>query len=198
MSDELIESELRRALDAAAWAEVDRLAQLLDERDAVRAARVVSLRSAALWYAEQGLRVFPVQPRAKVPFPRSRGCHDATSELAQVARWWGAAPDANIGIATGHLVDVIDVDGLAGNIALARDVLDETPRRGLPHVLGAVSTPRAGGRHLYVAATGDGNHAGICGSSVDYRGRGGYVIAPPSVTDAGVYRWTRALDVAAL
>jgi hypothetical protein len=105
---------------------------------------------------------------------------------------WSWQPQANIGLATGFVVDVIDVDGPAGLQSLAR-------MTSLPSVVGIVSTPRAGGMHLYVPATGRGNRAGIA-PAIDYRGLGGYVVAPPSVftshtgTD-GTYTWRRPLAI---
>lgn len=187
---ELVEQMTREAMREGAWTEVTRLARLLDEYDAQR--RTASLAGAALWYAKQGLLVFPIQPRIKEPYARSHGCLDATSDVEQVAAWWRAAPNSNIGIATGHLVDVIDIDGYRGNVSLLR-LLDESPH-ALDACLGKVFTPRAGGRHFYMPATGLGNGAALA-LGIDYRGKGGYVLAPPSVTDIGVYRWTTALDV---
>jgi hypothetical protein len=47
--------------------------------------------------------------------------------------------------------------------------------------------------HLYVPANpAVGNGAGLL-PNVDYRGAGGYVVAPPSRTDVGSYRWLRPL-----
>jgi len=42
----------------------------------------------------------------------SNGKHDASSDLAQIATWWDANPDANIGLRTGEMsgVVVLDVD----------------------------------------------------------------------------------------
>ena len=179
-----------------------------DDLDAINAAAAVldrfdvrpplpSLGASALWYAEQGLAVFRLQPGRKTPLPGSRGCKDATTDLEQVRAWWTEHPEANIGIATGHLVDVIDLDGLEGQLSWLR--LVEEP----PTIYGKVSTPRPGGGHLYVAAVpGTGNRAGIL-PSVDYRGTGGYVVAPPSVITEGNgypgrYEWVRPIDVAAI
>lgn len=151
------------------------------------------LGASALWYAEQGLAVFPLQPAAKVPMRGSRGCKDATADPDRVRAWWEQRPDANIGLATGHLVDVIDIDGPAG-VASWAAMLD-----ALPPALGKVSTPRPGGTHLYVAAVpGRGNKARLL-PGVDYRGTGGYVVAPPSVNADGVaYRWRAPLDLTGL
>jgi len=64
-------------------------------------------------------------------------------------------------------------------------------------VIGKVITPRCGD-HLYVRASGDGNTSGLL-PGIDYRGRGGYVVAPPSIGPNGVrYTWTRPIDLAAL
>jgi hypothetical protein len=57
-----------------------------------------------------------------------------------------------------------------------------------------VSTPRAGGVHRFVRATGRGNGQRIA-PGLDYRGRGGYVVAPPSVVEGRRYTWLRALDL---
>lgn len=170
----------------------------LDAADTAREQRLSApgaLGAAAAWYARQGLRVFPVQPRSKVPYPGSKGCHDATSDIDQVRTWWAARPDANIGLATGHLVDVFDVDGLDGIIALRWGADDQVR---LPPLLGHATTPRGGGWHLYVPAAGQPNKAHVF-ASVDYRGAGGYVVAPPSVGGNGRrYRWLRPLDLSRL
>ena len=54
---------------------------------------------AALKFAEDGLRVFPVNA-TKEPLTE-HGFYDATTEPATIKRWWRKAPDANVAIATG-------------------------------------------------------------------------------------------------
>lgn len=162
----------------------------VDAHDPASRAVTASLAGSALWYAKRGLRVFPLRPGGKQPQPGSHGCKDASNDPEQVARWWAQAPEANVGIATGHLVDVIDVDGPQGNVSLAR-LLGDHPHL-LANRLGHVLTPRPGGRHFYVPADGDLGNGASLAPGIDYRGRGGYVVAPPSRTEVGVYRWTGA------
>jgi hypothetical protein len=131
--------------------------------------------------------------------PGSHGCKEATTDPAAITRWWGRWPSANIGLATGHLVDVVDFDGPQAHAAWGATYGE---RWGGLQVLGTVSTPRAGGLHLYVPASGVGNRAGVKNGTkllphVDYRGLGGYVVAPPSSRPDGTYRWLRALEIAA-
>lgn len=190
-TDEQLEQQIRAAADAGDTATIDRLGALLDERDAARP--TPALLASALWYAEQGIPVFALQALSKVPMRGSSGCKDATTDADRIRAWWAQTPDANIGLATGHTVDVVDIDGLVGQTSRAHQWGMFT---GL-NVIGKVSTPRAGGLHLFVPASGQGNKAGLL-PGVDYRGTGGYVVAAPSRTDVGAYRWTVPLDVAAL
>lgn len=191
------EAELRAAIDADDVEAIKRLEPIIDALD-VKPDKA-SLHAAALWYAAEGLRVFPLTPGTKIPLKGSGGCKDATSDAARIDAWWKGNPKLNIGIATGHLVDVIDVDGYDGVVSVTRAVSQ------LPTVIGKVSTPRPGGNHYYVAAVpGRGNKAGIL-PSVDYRGTGGYVVAPPSVITGngpgehpGTYTWYQPLDLSGL
>lgn len=191
---------------------------LVDKLDVPKAAP--TLASAALWYVEQGFPVFPILVGRKIPSPKcvackDKGCpgpeacghelchgfKDATTDRATVADWWTRFPHANIGLATGHLFDVVDVDGPLGQASRAKhwdDIFGQIDADAVAKVL----TPRPGGMHLYVPPTGDGNSTSIV-AGVDYRGLGGYVLAPPSVIAAGgkdhpgTYRFlgTPSLDV---
>jgi hypothetical protein len=153
-----------------------------------------ALGAAAGWYARRGLPVLPLAPGTKVPLggtccagTHARGSAQALANPAAAAYWWRQHPDANVGLATGWSVDVIDVDGPAG----WRSWLD-----GLdwPPVLGTVSTPRDGGVHRYVRVTGRSNGQRIA-PGIDFRGRGGYVVAPPSVIDGRRYAWVDPLTM---
>jgi hypothetical protein len=135
-------------------------------------------------YAVMGWPVFPCRPGAKTPLTE-HGCRDATTDLEQVAGWSRRWPDANIGLATGAPgPDVVDVDvknGAPGRATYTR-LRDAGLLRG---AFAVVATP-SGGRHLYYAGSEQGNGS-LRDLGVDFRSRGGYVLAPPSQA-AGLYR----------
>lgn len=194
------EQALRAALDTGDTDQITAAEALVDKLE--RPQPKASLPAAALWYAEQGIPVFRLLPGRKHPFPGSHGLHDATTDTSQVVEWWTATPEANIGIATGHRFDVVDIDGPLGQKSRAEhwdDIFAQIDADQVAKVL----TPRPGGMHIYVPVTGVGNSQGIV-TGVDYRGNGGYVVAPPSVIHAGGkdhpghYRFLGTPDLAAL
>lgn len=175
------EQQLRDALDTGDGAQIAAATSLIDRLERPRPKS--NLLSAALWYAEQGVPVFPLIPGRKHPFKGSHGLLDATTDPSKITDWWTATPEANIGLATGHLFDVVDIDGPAGQQSRA-DNWDAIFAAIDDDNLGKVLTPRPGGMHIYVPPTGDPNGTNIV-PGVDYRGLGGYVLAPPSVIVAG-------------
>jgi hypothetical protein len=46
------------------------------------------------------------------------GVNDATTNRARILAWWTSHPQANIGLATGHRFDVLDIDGPGGEQAI--------------------------------------------------------------------------------
>jgi Bifunctional DNA primase/polymerase, N-terminal len=107
------------------------------------------------------------------------GVKDATTNRARVLAWWTQQPQANIGLATGHLFDVLDVDGPTGTQAIRTFAAGHAL-----HSSGPLVRTGGGGWHYYLAPTGSGNRAGVL-ERVDWRGRGGYVVAPPSRHHSG-------------
>jgi hypothetical protein len=143
---------------------------------------------AALGYATHGIRVFSIQPNDKRPFPGSHGCLDATTDTDVITRWWTDHPNANVAIATGAGLVVIDIDtkngkdGWGSLDALMRD------HGELPGTRWA-QTP-SGGAHLYFKVSGEvRNSESKHGPGVDVRGDGGYVLAAPSIIDGKPYVW---------
>jgi hypothetical protein len=152
-----------------------------------------SLAGAAVWYAERGHLVFPLRPGQKIP-ATPNGFKDASMNPDTIRNWWRAEPRYNIGLSTGHLFDVIDLDGPDGITSIAA-IEDEGL---LPTIIGRVLTPgdereqRPPGMHLLVRPTGDGCATKIR-PGIDYRGIGGYVVAPPSLINGVPYRWTQPM-----
>jgi hypothetical protein len=148
-----------------------------------------SLASAALFYASMGWPVLPLLPGERAPHGGlvRHGLDQASTDAEQVAAWWKAVPEANIGLRTGVRFDVIDLDVKDGKDGVAAfwSLVEETGLR--PRLLGSTLTT-TGGRHLLVAATGKGNFVNVR-PGVDYRGLSGYIVAPPSVIGSTPYRW---------
>jgi Bifunctional DNA primase/polymerase, N-terminal len=129
------------------------------------------LRAAAVTYACLGYRVLPLHH--PIPYSAAQGstmccscgdpaCEavgkhpltqhglkDASSDPAQLTGWrrW---PQANIGLVTGELADVLDVDGRPGRMALRRLAADHDLRLEGP------LAETGSGWHLYLAPTGSG------------------------------------------
>ena len=178
----------------------------------------MTLVQSALEYAAKGWRVLPIHTirngvcscgkacgspgkhpvAAFVP----NGLKGASTNPVVIAEWWRHMPDANIGIATGRQSNlwVLDLDARRsirlgegvlvpeGEYSLKQLVLENRP---LPP--GPVVETGGGGRHYYYAYP---DEPGIFGNkhnlapSIDVRGEGGYVLAPPSLHPSGQqYRW---------
>jgi hypothetical protein len=155
--------------------------------------------TAALAYARHGIPVLPVHTpdpeggcscdrgvRCERPgkHPRLRhGLTEASTDPRQIELWWSRWPAANVGLRTGITMDVADIDSVEG-------------WHGLTHLLGGALPPgprvrTGGGWHLWFRPLGYGNRVRLL-PGLDWRGRGGYVVAPPSRHASGAdYRWVR-------
>lgn len=132
-----------------------------------------ALLQTALDYAAAGTPVFPCLPGTKVP-ATPNGFHDASTDAAVIRGWWTEEPTYNVALspeAAGWAV--VDVDGAAGLAAWAAS-------EGGPETF-TVRTP-SGGLHLYYTGSVAGSTSKIA-DHVDTRGRGSYVLVPPSVID---------------
>jgi len=121
------------------------------------------------------------------------GLREATTNRARILAWWTAHPQANVGLATGHRFDVLDLDGPAGVAALRQFAAEHgitLPERGP-----VVRSGRAeAGWHYYLAPAGLPRRPRLL-EGVDYQALGGYVVAPPSRHATG-HRYTWARDLA--
>lgn len=159
-------------------------------------------RDHALDLARRGFRVFPLATAVngvcscgKGAACKNAGKHplitgwvkDATTDEAQIRRWWHHWGTANIGLATGSEsgVVVLDVDPEHGGEAslLALPPLPETVE----------SLTGGGGRHLLFRHPGveiRNKQSWAEYPGLDVRGDGGYIVAPGSVHRSGrEYEW---------
>ena len=155
--------------------------------------------TAALAYARHGIPVLPVHTPAASggcscardgcdrpgKHPRLRhGLTDASTDPRRIEMWWTRWPDANVGLRTGIVMDVADIDSAEGWHTL-RHVLGGAMPAG-PQV-----RTGGGGWHFWFTPTGEGNRVRVL-PGVDWRGAGGYVVAPPSRHASGAdYHWVR-------
>jgi len=165
----------------------------------------MSALGAALAYAAVGWPVIPVHrwrgdrcscakglscPHpAKHPIPK-KWSTVGTVDPTQIEKWWWHYPDANVGLLTGVAFDVLDIDSpeafdrlwvVSGHDGIpSLDVLTG----GSP----IVKTPR--GWHCHMAPTGRPSATKVGGlDGVDWRAKGGFVVAPPSTRGGLAYEW---------
>lgn len=157
----------------------------------------MTLKEAALFYAQQGLAVFPLKPRSKQP-ATNNGFKAATTDPDRIAEWWDQYPDSNVGIATGKVsggLVVIDLDIDEDKGKNGYEVLKDWQREhGALQETAMVITGR-GGYHYYYRDSGTWRNRTGLYEGVDVRGDGGYVVAPPSVHENGRrYEWEQDLQ----
>ena len=158
-----------------------------------------TLEEAALMYAKCGWTVFPVHsakdrqcscgnPNCEDigKHPRSHHGHkDATSDPAQIEKWWDEWPDANVAVATGPSgLVVLDVDVGNGKPGWASLKAIEDEFGPLPPTFS--TRTGGGGEHRFFRAPSQPvrNCVGLR-PGIDIRANGGYVILPPSTHLSG-------------
>lgn len=140
---------------------------------------MVDLLKAALFYAAQGVPVFPLVPDSKMPMTKN-GVLDATTDQSQIKAWWKATPDANIGGATGFVFDVLDIDEGGEESLLKFAPLGVTPESMTP----------SGGTHLFMSPSVLPLKNSVrFAPGLDFRTKGGYVVLPPSKNVNGGWKW---------
>ena len=149
-----------------------------------------------LWWPENGACMCPKGENCPSPAKHPmtyNGLKDASSDADTIAAWWAKYPHANVGLITGGVIDVIDVDGaIPAYKQLIADI-------GAPEHVATVITGRGdGGLHIYCTPGGNktipsGKHG--LPNKIEVKGAGGYVVAPPSKhVSGGTYTYLTELS----
>lgn len=164
-----------------------------------------ALLDAALAYAARGWQVFPchtpTQPGCSCTkrdackdigkHPRTKnGLSDASTDEAQIRRWWQMWPFANVAIRTGAISGLVVLD--RDNYKGGADSLEELERTYSPLPATALGLTGGGGVHYVFGHPGSHVKTGVdtLGPGLDTRADGGYIIAPPSLHTSGKrYTW---------
>ncbi len=163
----------------------------------------------ALAYARKGWRVFPlhsISPAGTCTCGQSacrnpgkhpitmRGVADATSNAHTIKHWWYQEPAANIGIATGRGLLVIDIDFRHRSLEPLMEFY-ALPETAMVHT-------GSGGWHLYFTynqAFELQHSCGKLGWGINSQGEGDYVVAPPGKHVSGnCYAWLNTVAPAPL
>ena len=149
----------------------------------------MSLMQVALEYVEKRKwSVIPVGRNKRPVKIKSTGLHfpwrkfqDKRATRDEIVMWWNTWPDAQIGIVTGAVSELVVVDIEKNGLGI------------FPEIPGLSAKTQGGGIHYYCAyehstpvkrvLSHEGVHVG------DVRTDGGYVVAPPSVGEKGSYEW---------
>lgn len=134
-----------------------------------------------------GFKVFLLRENAKTPLFKGKAQEQGTTDINQVRDIWTRHPNANIGIATGDGLTVIDVDtkdshGVDGENSMLEYQVDN----GFINETLEVTTPTGGKHYYYLTDNEYSNKASIL-PGVDVRGLGGYVVGPGSTINGTLY-----------
>src|SRR6516165_11242583 len=145
----------------------------------------------AAGYASRGWRVFPCLAKER-PLVKWRDA--ATTDHETVLAWWKRWPHALIGLPTGETFVVLDVD-----VKTSPTGFDTLVDKGEPlwWATPTVITP-SGGAHAYFRVPSppirntNGQRGRGIGPNLDWRGVGGYVVAPSAHSG---YSWDLHLGI---
>lgn len=148
----------------------------------------INMDAATAYTQMLGWHIFPIHYKSKVPVTKN-GFKDATNNIEQIKKWWTEYPNANIGLPTGKINDiiVIDVDPRNGGKFSFDRLLDEY--EPLPHAVECLTG--GNGNHYYFKYDDRINKSTIQGyDGIDIQGNGKYVVLPPSIHPNGrQYHW---------
>jgi hypothetical protein len=168
-----------------------RIAERLPEPEPVVIPQItsdMSVREAALAYAEAGIYVLPVKRGAKHPGSLVRGKWEEKSSIDPdvINDWYDEWPDANVGICPGKSgLVVFDLDKTDNLEQLPADIAEE-----LRKAVYQRSRDDDRGHYIFTDHIGLGNTAGGWKPWGDIRGVGGFLMAAPSIHPETKKRYT--------
>jgi hypothetical protein len=147
--------------------------------------------AAALRYAQADWPVFPCIPGEKAPATK-HGFLDAATDPDKITWWWSRNPGCNVAIATGEPgPDVLDVDVHKEGSGFG--AFNRLHREGLLDGASAYIRTPSGGLHAYFTGSEQGNGR-LPVHHLDFRSKGGYVVAPPSHVNGRHYELIKRAD----
>ena len=146
----------------------------------------------ALDLARRGWAIIPLN--GKVP-ATAHGVKDATTDPAQIRRWWPTRANRNIGARVPSTLVVLDFDPQNGGSV---DALEEAAGVTLPRTLTVHSGRGTGGQHRYYLRPPGALSSTRLPAGIDVKTDRGYCVVPPSLhpLTSQPYRWESTAPVA--
>ena len=153
-------------------------------------------KNSAIDYVSQGFSITPIVKGTKANF-RQSWSKDCINEISKAKQWWNRYPNDNIAIITGDrskgllVIDVDNKKGKNGNIAIK-----EWEKEHGKFPLTRVAKSPNNGKHLYYFTNEPLKSDADIYEGIDIRCNGGVIIAPPTETKDGQYKWLNDLPIA--
>ncbi len=149
------------------------------------------LKAALKYLKDLHYSVIPINKETKKPLVKWKEFQTRLATEEEVLDWFTKWPDANIGIVTGAISNllVLDLDDLEKALPILEPLIPDSL------VFPIADTPR-GGEHWYFLCPNClmSIDAGTVIPGCDLRANGGYIIAPPSIGANGIpYKWRENL-----
>ncbi|GAG19795.1 unnamed protein product, partial [marine sediment metagenome] len=141
----------------------------------------------ALAYCKLGWSVIPIKPNEKIPLIEWGKYQKERATEDQIEKWWKKYPNANIGITTGIISDIIVID-----IDSSKGEEEYIAKFGELHSTISQKTGKPKATQKFFKHPRDHTYHNIPRllPDVDVRADGGYVVAPPSIHPNGTqYKW---------
>lgn len=144
-------------------------------------------------YAQRGWKVFPLISGSKKPIDKG-GFHNATDDIEAICTW---DTKCNLGVATGSVSGfwVLDLDNKndKNGVDSLKKLMDKHQCTSFNTL---ISQTPSGGYHYFFKMPDFELRNGVnILSGVDIRANGGYIVAPPSLLDNGVYVWKNNSEI---